>query len=346
MNTLVTLTNPDNLQKILDCSIKLITELGTGLSNAVADPEFWKKVGEVISGVATVLLSKDNLTKMIKAGIELTKNIGTGLVQGIPHLFESVGEVADGIAKDWTTGINNLWIAIKGKLSGKNDEAISMEQKNKETWRNLMEGFGNQGIGNPLMGGAKKGVDENKSGFISAVGDTAEESKKAMTDPLKIESPSRVFEGFGENIIQGLINGIRNLASSLFNLLRNIASNVISTVSSILRIGSPSKAFAELGMYTMQGYEQGFVKQLPKTEKAITTGMNGLIRNIDTASLSNQLQNTFGMSPRLNQSINAQSPTVNVSVQNNMQTDFMGNLVNNIKTYSNGSRNDYNYGAV
>jgi hypothetical protein len=29
-----------------------------------------------------------------------------------------------------------------------------------------------------------------------------------------------------------------------------------------------------------------------------------------------------------------------------METDFMGNLVNNIKTYSNGSKNDYNYGMA
>ena len=346
MNTLVTLTNPDNLQRIFDCSIKLITELGTGLSNAVADPEFWKKVGEVISGIAQVLLGKDNLTKMIKAGIELTKNIGIGLVQGIPHLFDAVGEVADGIAKDWSTGIDDLWIKIKGKLSGKSDEAISMEQKDRQIWRNFMWDFGEQGIGNPLMGGAKKGVDENKSGFISAIGDATEESKTAMTDPLKIDSPSKVFEGFGENIIQGLINGINGMVGALFGRIRSIALNVISVFSNILRIGSPSKVFEKLGIFTMQGYENGVVKQLPKTEQILSNGMTNLMKDVDTAMLQSQFENSFGLSPSLNQSINSQAPQVNVSVQNNMQTDFMGNLVNNIKTYSNGSRNDYNYGAV
>lgn len=346
MNTLVTLTNPDNLQRIFDCSIKLITELGTGLSNAVADPEFWKKVGEVISGIVQVLLSKDNLTKMIKAGIELTKNIGTGLIQGIPHLFDAVGEVEDEIAKDWSTGIDNLWIKIKGKLSGKSDEAISMEQKNKQIWRNFMWDFGEQSLGNPLMGGAKKGVDENKSGFISAVGDAAEESKTAATDPLGISSPSRVFEGFGENIIQGLINGINGMVGALFGRIRSIALNVISVFSNILRIGSPSKVFEKLGIFSMQGYEQGFIKQLPKTEQTLSNGMTNLMKDVDTAMLQSQFENSFGLSPSLNQSINSQAPQVNVSVQNNMQTDFMGNLVNNIKTYSNGSRNDYNYGAV
>jgi hypothetical protein len=96
----------------------------------------------------------------------------------------------------------------------------------------------------------------------------------------------------------------------------------------------------------MQGYEQGFVKQLPKTEQVLSNGMTNLMKDVDTAMLQSQFENSFGLSPSLNQSINSQAPQVNVSVQNNMQTDFMGNLVNNIKTYSNGSRNDYNYGAV
>ena len=32
------------------------------------------------------------------------------------------------------------------------------------------------------------------------------------------------------------------------------------------------------------------------------------------------------------------------NMTNNMETDLLGNLVNNIKTYSNGAKNDYNYG--
>jgi hypothetical protein len=34
-----------------------------------------------------------------------------------------------------------------------------------------------------------------------------------------------------------------------------------------------------------------------------------------------------------------------VNVQNNMELDPLGQLVNNIKTFSGGAKNDYNWGA-
>jgi hypothetical protein len=59
--------------------------------------------------------------------------------------------------------------------------------------------------------------------------------------------------------------------------------------------------------------------------------------------MKDQLSLGFGMSPTLN-NVSSYNPSVNVKVINNMETDFMGNLVSNIKTFSNGSKNDYNYG--
>ena len=55
------------------------------------------------------------------------------------------------------------------------------------------------------------------------------------------------------------------------------------------------------------------------------------------------LGDMFELSPTLNRTMSSSS-NVNVQVINNMETDLLGNLVNNIKTYSNGAKNDYNYG--
>ena len=50
------------------------------------------------------------------------------------------------------------------------------------------------------------------------------------------------------------------------------------------------------------------------------------------------------MSPTLNGGSASYNPSVNVQVFNSVESDPLGQVVNQIKTFSNGSKNDYNYG--
>ena len=59
-------------------------------------------------------------------------------------------------------------------------------------------------------------------------------------------------------------------------------------------------------------------------------------------NLSNQM--SMGLSPTLNGNVNTTAPGVNVIVNNSYETDPLGQMVNTIKTFSNGAKNDYNYG--
>jgi len=53
---------------------------------------------------------------------------------------------------------------------------------------------------------------------------------------------------------------------------------------------------------------------------------------------------TMDMSPTLNGSYGSYQPSVHVDVHNSYETDPLGQMVNTIKTFSNGAKNDYNYG--
>lgn len=85
-----------------------------------------------------------------------------------------------------------------------------------------------------------------------------------------------------------------------------------------------------------------FIDVLNKSLEASTPK---LYKNINAmaSKMKAELSLGLGMSPTLNNT-SSYNPSVNITVQNNMETDFMGNLVSNIKTFSNGSKNDYNYG--
>ena len=61
----------------------------------------------------------------------------------------------------------------------------------------------------------------------------------------------------GKNIIQGLINGVKNMAGNVSNAVKNVASNAVGSVKKFLGIRSPSKVFEQLGEYTGEGFAKG-----------------------------------------------------------------------------------------
>ncbi|WP_417778616.1 phage tail tape measure protein [Stutzerimonas xanthomarina] len=75
-----------------------------------------------------------------------------------------------------------------------------------------------------------------------------------------IELPAK-FTEFGGMLMQGLINGIKNAASSVKESVVGAASGAIDSFKSRLGIHSPSRVFAQLGGYTMQGYGQGLLAE-------------------------------------------------------------------------------------
>lgn len=137
--------------------------------------------------------------------------------------------------------------------------------------------------------------------------------------------PGELFN-VGKNMIQGLINGIKNVKQMAINAVRNIGSSILNGIKSVLGIHSPSTEFALIGKYSVLGYTEG----LEKMDREV----------------KDQIAETFALSPELLPN-NSLHYTPNVQVYNNVdiKSDPLGQMVSNIKTFSGGAKNDYNYGA-
>lgn len=78
--------------------------------------------------------------------------------------------------------------------------------------------------------------------------------------------------------------------------------------------------------------------------------IQGMAKSLDSAApllinKMNNLASAMSLSPTLNGNVNStRSSNVNVVVNNQMDFDPLGQVVNKIKTFSNGAKNDYNYG--
>ena len=84
------------------------------------------------------------------------------------------------------------------------------------------------------------------------------------------------FTDFGIMILQGLANGITSALGTVKNAVVNAGSSVINWFKERLNIHSPSRVFAELGDYTMQGLALG----LTRTENEPLTAVSNMARKL------------------------------------------------------------------
>lgn len=65
------------------------------------------------------------------------------------------------------------------------------------------------------------------------------------------------FFNIGSNIVQGLINGVTSMIGAAVAAVGNVVSSIVGAAQGLLGIHSPSRVFAQIGDYTMQGMNKG-----------------------------------------------------------------------------------------
>jgi len=129
----------------------------------------------------------------------------------------------------------------------------------------------------------------------------------------------------GKNIVTGIWQGIQNAKSWLISKVKDFAKSILNGIKGALGIHSPSTEFAIVGKYSVLGY---------------TEALDDMKSNVQ-----NTIDDVFGIDPTMyNNASTHLSPNINMTVVNNMDFDPIGQVVNRVKTYSGGSKNDYNYG--
>ena len=283
----------------------VVLAIGALITAGVLLVKNWDKVK------AGILNAFNGIKTGVSNGVNAVKgffsNMGTHIGDKVNTIKTKLGEFGNKM-RDVAT--NKIGPAIQkvgaffGQLPGK------MWQHLTNAWNKFVTWCTN--LATKAKDAAKKAVNAIKNGFANLPGNMV---------------------SVGTNIVKGIWNGIGNTAQWLFEKIKGFKDAVLNKFKSFFGIHSPSTLFRDqVGIFMAQGIGEGFTDEMGKVSKQMNKAM---------ATIG--LGDMFELSPTLNKTMSS-STNVNVQVINNMETDLLGNLVNNIRTYSNGAKNDYNYG--
>lgn len=137
-----------------------------------------------------------------------------------------------------------------------------------------------------------------------------ESEMKTVTDDLQKE-----MKQAGVNIAKGLTAGMESETRNLSKSMKKICQNIIKTAKNTLKIHSPSREFAKIGSYDIQGAIKGHEKEAPNLYKQMGTISQNMAQKFAKAKL-----NVQDIQSRMQDAINLQMQTITTRMQPVMQT--------------------------
>lgn len=207
-----------NLPMLAQVGLQIITGLVTGISQNL--PVLMPAVVECIMTIAQTLMAPENVSMVMDAAVALMQGLGQGLINATPVLIQMLPQLVANMVQSLITQAPQMYqlgpefvsqfslgmISAIGNLSNQLKQWITekivnvaknMASKMSPAGRALVEG---------LWNGISDKMDWIKSKIKTWVGNVLDFFKNL----LGIHSPSTVFEGYGENMAEGLAIGYMN----------------------------------------------------------------------------------------------------------------------------------------
>ena len=205
-----TLTNPDNIGKLVDAALKIILTLADGIIDAV--PRLLEVAPKIITNLITALT--ENFPKIIESGVKLVASLSDGLIKSIPQLTETapkliiglVQGILDNLPEIIMSGPKIIMALIEGLISAIPD----LVQAVPTLIKSIVDTFLNYdwgSIGRNIVSGIKNGVSNTWNGLKSGVGTAVNGLVGGVESILGIASPSKVFARIGGYMAEGLGQG-------------------------------------------------------------------------------------------------------------------------------------------
>lgn len=132
--------------------------------------------------------------------------------------------------------------------------------------------------GRDLIAGLSSGITNRWSALRSWINGIKDRAKSALGNT------ARTLYSAGRDLLAGMISGVQAMAGRLVSAVTGPIGDAVGKAKSLLGISSPSKVFAEIGRFVMQGYTDGVDSYARKARTAVEGAVDPSNMSISAAA--------------------------------------------------------------
>ena len=263
IGTYLTENGPMLLQK----GIEMVTSLVTGIQTNL--PAMLETAQTMLAEFISIV--EENLPGIMDKGIEMAGNIASGISQNLPEVIKSVGEmitqflayILEHLPDIWQKGIEMVTKVAEGITSNMPAVISAIAEVLTNFISTIAEKLPDilqKGV--EMIGQMVAGIIESIPDVISGIGEVIENIKTTFGETD--------WKQLGKDIIDGLVNGIKNAASRVWDAISDLCSDALEAAEDFFDIGSPSKVMADrVGRWIPAGIAEGIEDNMSPLTSAI-----------------------------------------------------------------------------
>ena len=138
------------------------------------------------------------------------------------------------------------------------------------------------GYANDIINGFKNKISSGYTSVKSSIQTWASSVKSWFTNTVSYSS----FYSVASDVVNGFKNGIGNLYSTCKNTISSWGGSIIRWFKDKLDVNSPSRVFRDIGMYTVQGFNNGIMGNRNSTQSVMAKWFDSFMVNVPQLALA------------------------------------------------------------
>lgn len=276
------LASGDNVKTFSNGIVQLVTALVKQIG--IVLPILLPAIVQIISEVATTITTPENISMILESVLLVVGAVIQALANSVPQFVGYIVGLVSNIKANILAFLNWINPSLAQNFNNNINALMNFGSNVKNFITNLISNI-ISGV-TSFLAGLQAGFTSAFSSVQAWVGNIVGNIQGLVNDIISTLSdlPNKVIE-IGENIVNGLIGGIKNKNSSIISTMQSLADDAIGAAKKKLKIKSPSRVFMELGGYTAEGFGIGFEDTMAGVEKDMADTFGGLTGNM-TAEIS------------------------------------------------------------
>lgn len=335
---------PDMVEAIVDWFENLGTWVIDLVKSLVSDVVNWFK-DLWTQTVNTFNSMKDGIQNVWNTIKSVFETVVTVIVSLVRQKFDEMKSKVSDVINNIKSTVSNVWDAIKGVFSSALSNIASAVSDKFNAMRSKISDV--TGTIKSTISTAwdtiKTTISNAVSNALTVVSDKFDAMKRAVSTKMTLVRAAirdkwnevmsflrgiNLFD-IGKNIIQGLVNGVKNMGSTLVSAAKGVVNSAIDGAKNLLGIRSPSRVFMGIGDDTMAGFVKGIDGMAKDVVRATTGVAAGVTKAFDpdlSINKTDYSSHVRDMNGQLKQQLTSQvSSQLSVSQQPAQITLALGN---------------------